>query len=293
MTVSSQIVPQSSIYRYLDVRPLAGSLGAELLNVNLARITDEEFEEIHRALLEYSVIFFRDQSLTPEEHKAFGRRFGDLNIHPTYEPLLGHEEILAVIKEKDAKHNIGDTWHTDVTFLPEPPMGSILYAREIPPYGGDTLFANLSMAYDALSDGMKKMLEGLNAVHSNAYLLGGKDGKEDRNQTRSTKLQAGKRQELTAVHPVIRTHPETGRKSIFVNQAFTQRFENMSIAESQPLQDYLVHHASRPEFTCRFRWAKHSVAFWDNRCTYHYALNDYDGFRREMHRVTINGERPF
>jgi len=292
MSISSKIASVSHSYRRLDVRPLAGSLGAELLNVNLAQLDDEEFEEIHRALLDYSVIFFRDQSLTPEEHKAFGRRFGTLNIHPTYEPLPGHDEILAVVKEKDAKHNIGDTWHTDVTFLPEPPMGSILYAREIPPYGGDTLFANLSMAYDALSDGMKQMLDGLRAVHSNAYLLGGKEGGEDRNQTRSTKLREDKRQELIAVHPVIRTHPETGRKSIFVNQAFTQRFENMTRAESESLIDYLVRHASRPEFTCRFRWQSNSVAFWDNRCTYHYALNDYHGFRREMHRVTINGEPP-
>tara|TARA_R110000850_G_scaffold51771_3_gene125609 strand:- start:184 stop:1065 length:882 start_codon:yes stop_codon:yes gene_type:complete len=292
MTNLAQASSNSKTYHHIQVQPLAGSLGAELLNVDLSRLSEEVFKEIHQALLEYSVIFLRDQTLTPEEHKAFGQRFGTLNIHPTYEPLPGHEEILAVVKEKDAKHNIGDTWHTDVTFLPTPPMGSILYAREIPPYGGDTLFANLSMAYDALSDGMKQMLEGLNAVHSNAYLLGGKDGSEDRNQSRSTKLREDKRQELTAVHPVVRTHPETGRKCLFINEAFTQRFENMTREESQPLIDYLVRHATRPEFTCRFRWEKGSIAFWDNRCTYHYALNDYHGYRREMHRVTINGDRP-
>lgn len=279
-------------YRHLDVRPLAGSLGAELLNVDLSRLSDDAFEEIHRAFLQYSVIFFRDQKLTPEAHKAFGRRFGELNVHPTYEPLPGHEEILAVVKESDAAHNIGDTWHTDVTFLPEPPMGSILCAREIPPYGGDTLFASLTMAYDALSEGMKCMLDGVNAVHSNIYLLTGKDGTEDRNQTRSTKVRKEK-VELTAVHPVVRTHPETGRKAIFVNQAFTTRFENMTREESQGLIDYLIRHASRPEFTCRFRWEEGSVAFWDNRCTYHYALNDYHGYRREMHRVTVNGDKPF
>lgn len=276
-------------YRHLDVRPMAGSLGAELLNVDLSRLTDDVFEEIHRAFLQYMVIFFRDQELDPEQHKAFGRRFGELNVHPVYEPLPGHPEILAVIKEKDAQHNIGDTWHTDVTFLPEPPMGSILYGREVPPYGGDTLFANLYMAYDHLSEGMKELLGGLNAVHSNEYLIGG----QDRNATRSTKLRDDKREELTAVHPVVRTHPETKRKALFVNFPFTQRFENMTRAESLPLLEYLFRHASRPEFTCRFRWARGSVAFWDNRCTYHYALNDYHGYRREMHRVTVNGDRPF
>lgn len=292
MTAMTKTAAQEQVYRHIDVRPLAGSLGAELIGVDLSNLSDEAFAEIHRAFLEYSVVFFRDQSLTPDQHKAFGRRFGELNIHPTYEPLPGHDEILAVVKDKDAKHNIGDTWHTDVTFLPEPPMGSILYAREIPPYGGDTLFANLSMAYDALSEGMKEMLEGLNAIHSNAYLLGGKEGDEDRNKTRTTKLREDKRQEMSAVHPVVRTHPETGRKCLFVNEAFTVRFENMTRAESQPLIDYLVRHAARPEFTCRFRWAEGSIAFWDNRCTYHYALNDYHGFRREMHRVTVNGDRP-
>lgn len=279
-------------YRHIEVRPLSGALGAELLGVDLSTLTDDVFEEIQRAFLEHHVVFFRDQRLTPEQHKAFGRRFGELNVHPTYEPLPGHPEILPVVKEKDARHVIGDTWHTDVTFLPEPPLGSILLAREIPPYGGDTLFANLSLAYDTLSEGMKAMLEGVNAVHSNAYLLGGRDGTEDRNRTRSTKIR-GDREELTAVHPVVRTHPETGRRCLFVNQAFTTRFEDMTREESQPLLDYLIRHASRPEYTCRFRWAEGSIAFWDNRCTYHYALNDYHGFRREMHRVTINGDRPY
>lgn len=289
----SEITLMTSIptgYRHLDVRPLSAALGAELLNVDLARLSDDMFEEIRRAFLQYMVIFFRDQTLDPEQHKAFGRRFGELNRHPVYQPLPGHPEILAVIKEKDAKHNIGDTWHADVTFLDEPPLGSILYAREVPPFGGDTLFANMYLAYETLSDGMRKMLGGLKAVHSDSYLTA---SSKDRNATRSTKVHEDLRDELFAVHPVVRTHPETKRKALFVNFPFTQRFEDMSRQESLPLLDYLFRHASRPEFTCRFRWAKGSVAFWDNRCTHHYALNDYHGFRREMHRVTINGNRPY
>lgn len=291
MTSASLLAQEPKDYSHLDVRPLAGSLGAEIFGVDLSKeLSQEVFSEIHRAYLEYQVIFFRDQELTPEQHIAFARRFGELNIHPIYEPLPGYPEILPVVKEKDATDNIGDSWHSDVTYLDKPPMGSLLYAREIPPFGGDTLFADMYLAYETLSDGMKKMINGLKAVHSDAYLTA---ASKDRNKSRSTKLRDDIAEAAEAVHPVVRTHPETGRKLLFVNVPFTERFEGMTKEESRPLLDYLLKHAARPEFTCRFRWQIGSLAFWDNRCCHHYALNDYQGYRREMHRVTVEGDRPF
>ncbi|HCS68533.1 MAG TPA: taurine dioxygenase [Rhodospirillaceae bacterium] len=275
----------------MGVTPICGALGAEIDGVDLSTdISDDVLAEIRKALNEYLVIFFRDQDLTPDQQKAFGLRFGTLNIHPVYEPLPGHPEILQVVKEADALNNIGDTWHSDATFLPEPPMGSILYAREVPPFGGDTLFANLYLAYEMLTDGMRRMLSSLNAVHSDAFLT---QVNSERNATRSTKLRGGQMEARETVHPVVRTHPETGRKCLYVNEPFTVRFDGMSAQESRPILDYLLAHIKRPEFTCRFRWQVGSMAFWDNRCTHHYALNDYHGHRREMHRVTVNGDRPY
>ena len=278
-------------YRHIGVTPICGALGAEIDGVDLSTdISDDVLAEIRKALNEYLVIFFRDQDLTPDQQKAFGLRFGTLNIHPVYEPLPGHPEILQVVKEADALNNIGDTWHSDATFLPEPPMGSILYAREVPPFGGDTLFANLYLAYEMLTEGMRRMLSSMNAVHSDAFLT---QVNSERNATRSTKLRGGQMETKETIHPVVRTHPETGRKCLYVNEPFTVRFDGMSAAESRPILDYLLAHIKRPEFTCRFRWQVGSMAFWDNRCTHHYALNDYHGYRREMHRVTVNGDRPY
>ncbi|MEQ8806855.1 MAG: TauD/TfdA family dioxygenase [Rhodospirillales bacterium] len=278
-------------YRHVEVVPLCGALGAEVHGVDLsADVSDDVLAEIRKALNEYLVIFFRDQDLTPDQQKAFGLRFGTLNIHPVYEPLPGHPEILQVVKEADALNNIGDTWHSVATFLPEPPMGSILYAREVPPFGGDTLFANLYLAYEMLTEGMRRMLSSMNAVHSDAFLT---QVNSERNATRSTKLRGGQMEARETVHPVVRTHPETGRKCLYVNEPFTVRFDGMSAQESRPILDYLLAHIKRPEFTCRFRWQVGSMAFWDNRCTHHYALNDYHGHRREMHRVTVNGDRPY
>lgn len=278
-------------YQHLKVQPMCGALGTEVRGIDLSRTPPPAaMEEIRKALREYLVIFFRDQELTPEQHKEFGKQFGTLNIHPVYEPLDGHPEILQVVKEADALDNIGDTWHSDATFLEEPPMGSILYARELPPFGGDTLFANLYLAYEMLSPGMRKMLDSLHAVHSDALLT---QGNSARNETRSTKLRGGQLEAKESVHPVVRTHPETGRKALYINEAFTVRFDGMTEKESRPLIDFLLTHAKRPEFTCRFRWEPGSMAFWDNRCTHHYALNDYHGHRREMHRVTVNGDRPY
>lgn len=290
----SKIVPQLSKapegYKYVEVAPICGALGAEVLGVDLSHpLPAETFDEIRRALREYLVIFFRDQKLTPEQQKDFGKKFGTLNVHPVYEPLPGHPEILQIVKEADAKDNIGDTWHADATFLDEPPMGSILYAREVPPFGGDTLFSNMYLAYEMLSDGMRDMLDDMKAVHSDAFLT---QVNAERNATRSTKLKTGQLEARETLHPVVRTHPESGRRGLFVNEPFTVRFEGMTAKESAPLLTALLAHCKRPEFTCRFRWQPGSIAFWDNRCTHHYALNDYHGYRREMHRVTVNGDRP-
>jgi taurine dioxygenase len=281
-------------YQHIEVEPIAGALGAEINGVDLSEdIGNAVFSEIQQALHENLAIFFRDQDLTPDQHKDFGLRFGTLNIHPQYVPLDGHPEILPILKEPEDTLNIGAAWHTDVSFLEQPSLGSILFAHDVPESGGDTMFANQFLAYEALSEGMRDMLDGMTAVHSDRVLSNPASAK-NRNEGRSTLIreEAMTEEEIVNEHPVVRTHVDTGRKSLYVNRAFTTRFSGMTEAESQPLLDFLYAQAVRPEFTCRFRWEKKSVAFWDNRCTQHYALNDYQGQRREMHRVTVNGERP-
>jgi taurine dioxygenase len=275
----------------LTVRPLATACGAEIFGVDLARETDPDtFAEIRAALLKHGVIFFRDQDLTPEQQKALALRFGEIVVHGSYKALPDHPEIMPVIKEKTDKHNIGSTWHTDMSFLERPPLGSILIAREVPPYGGDTLFANQYLAYETLSPGLRAMLDRLQAVHSDRFLTA---RTAERNATRSTQLREDRQDVVTsAIHPVVRTHDETGRKALYVNYPFTEHFFDMTREESLPMLEFLYEHAVRPEFTCRFRWEAGSIAFWDNRCLQHNALNDYHGFRREMHRVTIAGPRP-
>ena len=282
-----------SCYRLIEVRPLSSAVGAEVSGVDLVDCDGPTFIEIHRAFLNHHVLFFRDQELSLESHKAFGRRFGSLNVHPQYVPLDGHPEILPIVKEADAEHNIGGVWHSDITFLERPALGSILYAIDVPATGGDTLFANQELAFEELSTGLRQLLLGLRAVHSD-HTLSDRVEAENRNMTRSTKLseEAMRQPVVENLHPVIRTHPETGRKSLFVNRAFTVRLENMTVAESKPLLEFLYEQATKPEFTCRFHWENCSVAMWDNRCVQHYALNDYHGQRRYMHRVTVNGDRP-
>ena len=275
----------------IEVRPVAGALGAEVCGVDLCdALSDEQVDTLRRAFLEHQVIFFRDQSLDPDSHKEMGRRFGELNIHGYYESLPGHPEILPVLKEPEATGNIGGVWHSDVTYLPAPALGSILYALEVPSAGGDTMFASQYLAYETLSDGMKEMLEGLRAIHS-SDIFTNKARRDAVNATRTTKLNEVD-ETVESSHPVVRTHPETGRKCLFVNGAFTRRIDGWTAEESRPLLDFLYRQAARPEFTCRFRWEQGSIAFWDNRCTQHYALNDYQGHRRSMHRVTLEGDRP-
>lgn len=283
-------------YETLTVKPLTGGLGAELLGVDLARQDGnaQVLEEITRAFHEFSVIFFRNQKLTPEQHIAFGRKFGTLNVHPALEPVPGYPEILRIAKDEADTANVGNAWHSDLTCLEQPPLGSILYAKEVPVYGGDTLFANMYLAYESLSAGMRRMLDGLVAVHSAGRAFGDQYSVRGRFEGRFKKMKTLEKPEIDDVseHPVVRTHPVTGRKALFINRVFTSHFKDMTKKESAPLLQYLYAHATAPEFTCRFRWEVDSIAFWDNRCVHHYAVNDYQGGRRVMDRVTVNGDRP-
>ena len=285
-------------YQNITVEPLSGALGAEIHGVDLSQPLDNQtFSEIRRAFDENTVIFFRDQEITPEQHLAFGARFGAFDVHPFAAGLSGHPEILPIIKEADdTVRAFGSGWHSDVTFYERPPLGSILYALESPKRGGDTMFTNMYLAYETLSDGLKETLDGLTAIHSAADTYGTKNSgtvKRQQAGSKSMKIRVGEDAEETVEHPVVRTIPETGRKALFVNRTYTKHFKGWTREESRPLLEYLWNHAIQPEFTCRFRWRKGSIAFWDNRATLHNAISDYDGERREMHRVTLIGERPF
>lgn len=280
-----------SAYAQIEVRPLAGALGAEVFGVDLRReLKAETIAEIRRAFLDHCVIFFRDQEIADDDLARFGRCFGELAPLPPHRQVPGRfPELLIIDKQPSDKLVFGWEWHSDTTHLDVPSLGSVLLGRIIPPVGGDTLFANQYMAYDNLSDGMKKALAGLRARHSNGRILMTleRDAVLPPNEPESQKYATAH-----AVHPVVRTHPETGRKALFVNEIHTERFEDMTWEESQPLLQYLYRHSTRPEFTCRFRWREGSIAFWDNRCCQHLALNDYPGQRRLMHRVQIKGTRP-
>ena len=272
-----------------EIHPLAGAIGAEISGVDLAgELGDDTIAAIRRAWLDHLVIFLRDQSLPPARFLAFARRFGEPIEYPFVKGIDGFPEITPVVKLEHEQVNFGGLWHTDTAYLEIPPMGTMLIAREVPPYGGDTLFANMYLAYEALSPRMRDLLDGLVAVNSSA--------KADVSKTREDRMRDGARDdahtEYEALHPVVRTHPETGRKSLYVNGGHTVRFKDMTEEESAPLLDFLFAHQTRPEFTCRFRWETGSLAFWDNRCAQHNPINDYHGFRRAMHRVTLAGDRP-
>jgi alpha-ketoglutarate-dependent taurine dioxygenase len=273
----------------LEVRPLSGAIGAEILGIDLvAEPGHNVIAAIRQIWLEHGVIFFRDQDLQPEKFLRFAKRFGDVVEYPFIKGIEGFPEIIPVIKLEHEKHNFGGIWHTDTAYLDTPPMGTMLIAREVPPYGGDTLFANMYLAYESLSDGMKQMLDGLIAINSSA--------KADVSRTREDRVRDSAKteakNEYIGEHPAVRTHPETGRKALYVNVAHTQRFKDMTEAESAPILNFLFQHQTRPEFTCRFNWRVGSMAFWDNRCVLHNPVNDYHGFRRVMHRVTLAGDKP-
>ena len=277
-------------YQRIEVQPLTGSIGAEIFGLDLSKpMDDESVAEVRRALLEHLVIFFRDQRITPEQQLAFARRFGEPGIYPFIKGLDGFPEITPVLKLEHERVNFGGVWHSDTVYLPEPPMGTMLYARELPPFGGDTLFANQYLAYETLSAPLKAMLDGLTAVNSAAKgaVVASRQARVDDGGT------GRKAEELNAEHPAVRTHPETGRKALYVNTAHTVRFKELSQEESEPILAFLYQHQVKPEFCCRFRWQPGSLAFWDNRCVLHNAVNDYHGERRVMHRITIRGDTPY
>jgi taurine dioxygenase len=259
--------------------------GAEVRGVDLARPLDEAARStLERALSEHCVLFFRDQSLTPDQQKSLGRRFGELHLHPAFPDILeGHPEIMVIRADENSKRIAGEDWHSDVSCDAEPPLGSILYMQEVPPTGGDTLFASMYAAYEALSAPMRHFLAGLTALHDGEATYRG----------RYEGMKASEQPYPANEHPVVRTHPVSGRQALFVNRIFTKRIMQVSGRESDALLEMLFRHIETPEFQCRFRWAPGSVAFWDNRCAQHHALWDYYPQRRRGLRVTIQGDRPF
>jgi taurine dioxygenase len=275
-------------YSHISVEPLSAHVGAEIGGVDLAKaIPDAVFGEIRQAFGEYGVVFFRDQHLTPEQHVGVAERFAPIDVNRFFASVPGYPMIAEVRKEPEQTRNIGGGWHTDHSYDEEPALGSMLYAREVPQTGGDTLFAGMYAAYDALSDGLKKTLEGLSACHSSRHVFG-REAMAQRGDMNG-RIRNSELATQDAVHPVVIRHPETGRKALYVNPGFTLRFDGWTADESRPLLQYLYQHAVQPQFTCRFHWRAGSLALWDNRSTWHFAVNDYQGERRLLHRVTIQG----
>jgi len=272
---------QAPAYGTIEVRPMTRRIGAEIFGVDLGKPLDEQtFAEIHRALMTHQVIFFRDQELTHDAHKAFGRRFGKLHVHSGVSGLAEHPEVVAIHADANSKFVAGENWHTDLSCDPAPPMGSILYMHTLPDDGGDTLFSSMYAAYEALSPAMKAFLAPLTAVHDGNHVYKALFPDSTKTYPRNT-------------HPVIRTHPVTGRKLIYVNSSYTTHINELSEDESSAVLRFLYEHVKDPNFQVRFRWRKHSVAFWDNRCTQHFAVWDYFPETRSAFRVTVAGDKPF
>lgn len=274
---------------HVTVMPIAGALGAEIGGVDLSQPLDVETTgAIRQALLDHLVVFFRDQDLTPAQYMAVAEKFGTPVEYPLIKGIDGYPFIIEIVKEANQTVNFGGIWHADTTYLEVPAMGAMLHALEVPPHGGDTMWANQYMAYETLSDPLRRFLDGLTVVNTSA--------KADVSKTREDMIEqdgsATPRPEHVSEHPAVRTHPETGRRSVYVNIAHSSHFKGMTEEESAPILEYLYRHQVRPEFTCRFQWRKGSLAFWDNRCTQHNPINDYHGHRRVMRRISLQGDRP-
>ena len=275
-----------------EVRSSGGGVGAFVEGIDLSLgVSDDARDMLREALGDYGVLFFRDQDLSPEAHLAFAERFGAINVNRFFKAVEGYPRIAEVRKEPDQQANIGGGWHTDHSYDDAPALGSVLVARETPASGGDTLFASMYAAYETLSDGLKATLDGLSAVHSSRHVFGASSRYKQEGRDFGDRFGNEDAATQDAVHPVVIRHPISGRKALYVNPGFTLRFDGWTEAESAPLLSMLYAHAARPEHTYRFQWTKGAIAFWDNRATWHYALNDYHGARRLMHRITIEGER--
>ena len=274
----------------ITITPCPGP-GAEIGNVDLSEaLSVADFDTIRQAFADYGLIFFRDQTITPEQHIAFAERWGDINVNRFFTPVDGYPQIAEVRKEADQKTNIGGGWHTDHSYDQEPAMGSILVARELPPKGGDTMFADMAAAYEALDDETKVKLEGLEAVHSSKHIFGGESAYKDSGDVGERLHNPDAADALDdVVHPVVISHPLSGKKILYVNPAFTLRIKGWTPEDSMALLGPLYGHAMQDQFVTRFEWKPGSIAFWDNRATWHYALNDYQGERRLMHRITLEG----
>jgi taurine dioxygenase len=275
------------------IEPLAGALGAEIRGVALATLQDEAaWQAIHRAFLRYSVIVFRDQALEPAELMRVGARFGEPCFYPFVTGLEDYPYIFEVVKEEHETINFGGNWHSDTTYLQQPPLATLLYALETPAHGGDTLFASTYAAYDALSEGMRRLLDRLVGVNSASLKVTGGRRKMHSTIGGMKVHDTESADQHEAEHPAVRTHPDTGRKALYVSRSHTIRFKDMSEEESRPLIDFLQAHQTRPEFTCRVRWSPGTLTIWDNRCTQHNAVNDYHGQRRRMRRLTVGAQTP-
>ena len=269
------------------VMPVSGAVGAEVRGIDISRpLPAVTVAALRAALGEHGVLFFRDQLLTEAQHIAFAEQFAKININRFFRAVEGWPQIAEVRKEPEQTKNIGGGWHTDHSYDQIPALGSVLYAREVPPSGGDTIFASMFAAYDALSDGLKRTLEGLRAVHSSRHVFG---TQAKRGEDLKDRLGNAEAATQDAVHPMVIRHPISGKKALYVNRGFTTHIEGWTVEESKPLLEYLYQHGARPEFSCRFNWAPGSMAFWDNRATWHLAVNDYQGHRRLMHRITLEG----
>lgn len=277
----------------IRVRPTVGACGAEISGIDLRQPLDNEaFAAVHDALLRHRLILFRDQDLGPDEMKALASRFGPLDRHPYIQPIEGHPEVLRIVKEPGDRVNFGGGWHSEVSFYEKPAMGTMLYAVDVPETGGDTLVADMVAAYATLSPTMQGILEGLVAIHSAEHIYGSKAVFATKEGEQSTSLRFDATADAKVEHPLVRTHPATGERILYVNPAFTVGIRGMKKRESDALLQFLFAHQTATEYCTRIHWQPGTLAFWDNRATQHYALNDYAGHRREMLRVVVAGDRP-